>query len=120
MVSEAFCTHVLNVFKQTTSAWAQLHAGDPGSDGVLCGCIDRRRIQIEWLPQQGPNLVSGNSLIWSEVQGVPGFPQTIDHITVWSEPTGGVCWAILPITPIRVPHLATLEIPMGLTLQLAH
>lgn len=119
MVSDHFCTYVLSLFKQTSTAYAQLHTSDPGPDGLLGGCNDSRRLEVVWGAQEGPELVSSNSLIWSEVQGIPGFPQLITHITLWAAPFGGKCWAVIPISPIRVPHLATLEIPAGMTLRLA-
>ena len=119
MVTDAFCTYVLSLFKQTTTGYAQLHTGDPGPDGLLAGCVDNRRVEIRWGAQQATSLVAENALVWKEVQGIPGFPQTVTHISIWSDPNGGVCWACIPVNPIRVPHLATLEIPIGLTLNLS-
>lgn len=119
MVTDAFCTLVLSLFKQTTTSYAQLHTGNPGPDGLLAGCIDNRRMEIRWGTQEGPRLVAQNALVWKEVQGIPGFPQTIDHLTIWSDLNNGTCWATIPLAPIRVPHLATLEIPLGLTLNLS-
>jgi hypothetical protein len=119
MVSEEFCTYTLSLFKQTTTAWAQLHSGEPGDDGLMSQVIDGRRLEVRWGDQQGPALVSQSPLIWRELKGVPGFPQEITHVTLWSNPTQGVRWATLRIPAVRVPHLATFEIPAGLTLRLA-
>lgn len=119
MLSDEFCTLVLSMFRQTATVWAQLHTSDPGPEGLLGQVVDRRRLEVRWGEQQGPALVSQSPLIWRELQGVPGFPQTVTHLSLWSDPNQGVRWATLQIPAVRVPHLATLEIPAGLTLRLA-
>lgn len=119
MLCDALLEHMADTFRRTTSTWAQLHTGDPGPDGHMAGCIDGRRVEIRWSPVPGTSLVAENALHWREVQGIPGFPQTVTHLSLWSDPDGGRCWAVVPLAPIRVPHLATLEIPIGLTVSLA-
>lgn len=116
MLTDAFFCHALDQFKHTTSSWAQLHTGDPGCDGLLSGAIDRRRMGVSWSTATATALVATNALVWNQVQGIPGFPQTITHVSIWSGPEDGMCWAVVPLTPVTVPHLATLEIPIGLTI----
>lgn len=118
MLTDAFTILALSLFKRTTTSWAQLHTADPGPAGLLGCSSDRRRVGVRWEEGEGTALVATNSLLWPEVQGIPGFPQTVTHLTIWSEPEDGQCWAIVPLAPVRVPHLATLEIPIGLTISL--
>lgn len=119
MVSEQFCSYVLALFLQAQPSWCQLHVADPGPDGVLGGSVERARKEIRWGQLQNCRVQSVNSLIWDEVHGMPGFPQNVSFLSVWSAPEGGAFWMSTPIVPVRVPHLASLEIPAGITLDLS-
>jgi hypothetical protein len=115
MLSDTFLEYVLTVFRQTQSTWVQLHISDPG--GGLQGLTnERRRRLIEWAPIVGPMLTSKNTLRWDEVQGIPGYPATFTHVSLWSAPEDGELWGTSSIMALRVPHLSTFEIPAGLTL----
>lgn len=118
MVSDNFCVYVLSLFKQTTTCWAQLHSENPGMEGVDGVCTDSRRLEVHWAPAETGALVSDRAIIWNQFQGITGFPQTVEFITLWSEPQNGILWATLRIPPIRIPHMATLEIPAGLEVRL--
>lgn len=61
---------------------------------------------------------STNPLIWSEVQGVPGYPQRYTYLSLWSAPEGGMLWSYAPMQPMVVPHLSTFEIPPGIIFNL--
>lgn len=101
----------------TRSLWAQLHVGPPGDIGELAGAVEPQRVATRWVAG-GPTLTSIDVLRWERVRGVPGYPQRITHLSFWTEPENGQCWLTTPLTPILVPHNATLEIPAGIKARL--
>ena len=119
MVTDAFCAYAIAQVVVAQAFWAQLHTGDPGPNGLFAGSVDQTRQQILWGTIDGCRAYSSNTLRWDEVSGVPGFPQNISHLSLWSGPQGGLCWATTRLVPLRVPHKATLEIPPGITLDLS-
>lgn len=119
MVTDAFCSYVLALFLQAQPSWCQLHVADPGPDGMLGGAVERSRREIRWGRLEGSRVFSQNPLMWDRVAGVPGFPQTICYLSVWSAPEGGMCWMRTPVVPVRVPHEASLEIPAGICLDVS-
>jgi len=99
-------------------AWAQLHVSDPGPRGELGGAVERRRVQVRW-ERTGPlEARSTNTLLWSEVAGIPGYPQRYTHLSLWSAAEGGMCWSYAQMQPMIVPHLATFEVPAGIIFNL--
>lgn len=118
MICDAFYAWVARQVAAVGESWVQLHIGDPGDDGILAGAVDGRRMATTWMADAA-TLTSTRVLRWDNVQGIPGYPQRVTHLSFWTAPQDGACWFTTPLTaPVNVPHGATLEIPAGIKVPL--
>lgn len=118
MIHEPLYAWAARQIAGTQELWAQLHIGDPGDGGLLGGAVEDRRQPTGWLAGDIAVLTSVQLLRWDNVKGIPGYPQRITHLSFWTAPSDGECWLSSPVTPINVPHGATLEIPPGIRVRL--
>lgn len=117
-ICDAWYENALDGWLTTQQVWVGLHTDEPGPLGELGGSIDLRRQQVRWGQRQGLQVQSVNTLTWDNVQGVPGFPQRVQYLSLWDSPERGRCWSWTSMLPIIVPHGATLEVPPGIVFNL--
>lgn len=117
-ICDAWYENALDSWLSSQQVWAGLHVAEPGPVGEMGGSVDRRRQQIRWGSRQGLRVASSNTLTWDNVQGIPGFPQRIQYLSLWDSAEQGRCWSWTTLLPITVPHGATLEIPPGIIFNL--
>lgn len=117
-ICEDFHAVALDAWLASWPSWAQLHIADPGPRGEMGGAVESRRMEVRWRRTAPTVVTSTNPLVWSEVQGIPGYPQRYTHLSLWSAPQGGMLWSYGRMEPMIVPHLSTFEIPPGIVFNL--
>ena len=74
-----------NVSFVVSSAWVQLHVGDPGVSGSANVADEVSRRQVSFAVASGGVLVSDADVSWVNVAG----SQTVSHFSVWDSVSGG-------------------------------
>lgn len=118
MSSDLIAAAVTAWGNDNTSAFVSLHTGPPGPDGSDNLAAETGRAQVA-VGVDGARIRIDSRANWPHVRAAHGSWSTITHLSVWSLPAGGAFWFAIPIQPLRVPHMAELDIPPGATVDLA-
>lgn len=92
-----------------TYTWAQLHVGDPGTNGTANVAVETDRVQVSWDAVAAGAVANDTAVQWTSVAGTEDYT----HITMWTASSAGTFGFSGTVTANAVTTGDTFTIPIG-------